>query len=58
VKHCNYCDREVQPKKDVNWFLLILLSVITGGSWLFIYAIYYFAFKSPSCPICGGKNFN
>lgn len=58
MKFCHYCQRQVQPRKHVNWFLFILLSVITGGAWLFIYAIYYFIFKSASCPICGGQDFD
>ncbi|WP_143746736.1 transmembrane 9 family protein [Megamonas hypermegale] len=46
----------VEPTKKVSWFPLILLSFITGGSWLIIYAIYYFIFKSSECPMCGAKN--
>lgn len=56
MKFCRNCQQMVEPRKHVNWFVLILLSVITGGAWLFIYAFYYFLFKSSSCPICGGQN--
>ena len=45
MKYCPYCNQMVSPVKRPSWFLFIFLSVITGGSWIFIYAIYYFLFK-------------
>ena len=56
MKYCPYCNQMVSPVKRPSWFLFIFLSVITGGSWIFIYAIYYFLFKKEQCPICGGKD--
>ncbi|MBM6760776.1 hypothetical protein [Megamonas hypermegale] len=56
MKYCPNCQQMVEPTKKVSWFPLILLSFITGGSWLIIYAIYYFIFKSSECPMCGAKN--
>ena len=44
MKYCPYCNQMVSPVKRPSWFLFIFLSVITGGSWIFIYAIYYFLF--------------
>ena len=45
MKYCPYCNQMVSPVKRPSWFLFIFLSVITGGSWIFIYAIYYFCLK-------------
>jgi hypothetical protein len=53
MKYCPYCNQMVSPVKRPSWFLFIFLSVITGGSWIFIY---YFLFKKEQCPICGGKD--
>jgi len=47
----------IKPEKKVNYFILLLLTFFTGGSWLLFYAIYYFLFKNPVCPICGGDSF-
>lgn len=55
MKYCPYCDRMVSPRKRTSWFLFLFLSVITSGAWIFIYAIYYFFFKSSECPTCGGQ---
>lgn len=57
MKYCNYCHRMIKPEKKVNYFILLLLTFFTGGSWLLFYAIYYFLFKNPVCPICGGDSF-
>lgn len=57
LKYCNYCHRMIKPEKKVNYFILLLLTFFTGGSWLLFYAIYYFLFKNPVCPICGGDSF-
>ncbi len=55
MKYCKYCAQQVEPTKKINWLLLLVMCAITGGSWLFIYVLYYFLFKSKVCPICGGK---
>ena len=57
MKYCNYCQRMIKPEKKVNYFILLFLTFFTGGSWLLFYAIYYFFFKTPVCPICGGDSF-
>lgn len=54
MRKCCYCNRMVEPVKKINWFVLLLMTIITGGLWLFIYTPYY-VFKLKSCPICGGK---
>ena len=54
MKWCKYCQRQVQPRKHINWFILILMCFLTGGLWLLIYVPYYLLFKGSSCPICGG----
>lgn len=56
MKFCPNCQQMVEPKKNINWLLLIVLTVITSGGWLLFYALYYFLFKSGKCPICGGEN--
>ena len=50
--HCKFRSKVARA----DCFLFIFLSVITGGSQIFIYAIYYFLFKKEQCPICGGKD--
>ena len=55
MKYCKYCKREVNPVMKTNWFVLIFLSIVTCGVWLFIYALYYFTFKHAQCPFCGYK---
>ena len=46
MKYCPYCNQMVSPVKRPSWFLFIFLSVITGGSWIFIYAIYYYKLRN------------
>ena len=57
MKYCPYCNQMVSPVKRPSWFLFIFLSVITGGSWIFIYAIYYFLFKKRTMPYLRWKRF-
>lgn len=57
MRKCVYCQRYVKPHKEPNWFLVLLLLVLTSGIGLFFYAIYYFGIKDEECPICGGKDF-
>ena len=52
MRYCPYCQRDVKPKKNINWFILILMCIATGGLWLIIYIPYYFLFKGVCCPIC------
>lgn len=54
MNYCKYCDRQVQGKKQVNWFWFIVLLIITGGAWLIFYIPYYVLLKTKHCPICGG----
>ena len=54
MKYCKYCDREVKPRKEVNWIIVLLLIVLTGGVGLLIYLPFY-VFKHTSCPICGAE---
>mgnify|MGYP000244935829 FL=1 len=54
MKYCKYCDREVKPRKEVNWIIVLLLIVLTGGVGLLIYLPFY-VFKHASCPICGAE---
>ncbi len=56
MKYCPYCGQMVQPRKHINWFWLIVLSLLTSGGWLFIYVPYYLLFKSSSCPMCGTED--
>ena len=53
MKYCPYCNRMVKPTKKVAWLPFIVLCLITGFIWAFIYAVYYAFFKSKQCPICG-----
>lgn len=57
MKYCPYCERMVNPTKKVAWLPLIVLCLITGFIWLFIYVPYYCFFKSKQCPICGSSKF-
>lgn len=41
MKYCKYCDREVKPRKEVNWIIVLLLIVLTGGFGLLIYLPFY-----------------
>lgn len=54
MKYCPYCERMVNPTKKVAWLPLLVLCLLTGFTWLFIYIPYYCFFKSKQCPICGG----
>lgn len=54
MKNCTYCNRMVNPEKQVNWFWLFALTILTAGSWLFFYIPYYLFFKTKRCPICKG----
>jgi len=36
MKYCKYCDREVKPRKEVNWIIVLLLIVLTGGGGLLV----------------------
>lgn len=47
MKFCDYCPRNVKPKKDFSWVGCIF------GLGIF-YAIYYLM-KAPHCPICNAK---
>ena len=55
MKYCQYCDQMVAESKHINWFVLILATLCTGGFWLLLYIPYYFFIKSPCCPMCGNK---
>ena len=57
IKHCIYCDRKVNPAKKINWFILILLLLITDFTYSFIYVPYYILVKRKHCPICNGTDF-
>lgn len=56
MKMCTNCNKMVEPKKNINILILILMTFFTGGIWLILYALYYFLFKKAVCPICHGKN--
>lgn len=47
MKFCQFCQRNVKPKKDWSWVGFIF------GFGIF-YLIYYFL-KAPHCPICNAK---
>lgn len=57
MRKCVYCDRYVKPHKEPNWFVILILLVLTSGVGLFFYAFYYFCVRDKECPICGGKDF-
>ncbi len=46
----------VEERKDIDWFILILITFFTGGLWFLVYGVYYLFFKTPYCPICGSKD--
>lgn len=48
-KWCLNCEQFVEPKKSVNWVVLILF--------FGFYILYYALFKKSRCPICNGTNF-
>lgn len=55
ARYCEGCQRIVKAeKKPVNWFSLIVLSIVTSGVYLVVYAIYRWLFmKKKYCPLCG-----
>ncbi len=54
MRHCNNCNQEVEPKKNVHVIALILLLLffILPG---IIYLIYCLVQKG-KCPMCNGQN--
>ena len=55
MKYCNNCKNQVEPVKEINWFLMILLSICSAGTWLIVYIFYFLVLKKPRCPICNSK---
>ena len=55
MKYCPYCGQMIEPRKHVNWFILMLMCFLTGGFWLILYVPYYFLFKDSACPMCGAN---
>ncbi len=49
-RYCNLCNRNVIPRKKVNWLAVIFLAGI-------FYLPYYLWVKKQRCPICTGDNF-
>jgi hypothetical protein len=49
MQYCNACKRDVTPKKDFNWLVLIFLC---GVCYIPVYLL-----QAPHCPICNGKDF-
>lgn len=57
-QYCRHCDA-VMPtvKKSPNHILHLILSLLTGGFWLIIYALVAFetSFRSWRCQRCGKR---
>ena len=54
MRHCNNCNQQVEPKKNVSVIglvILLLLFIIPG----IIYLIYCLVQKG-KCPMCNGQN--
>jgi hypothetical protein len=51
MKYCNNCKQMVEPKKDLNAALLIIL-LICGV----IPGLIYYLVKKKSCPMCNSTN--
>ena len=50
---CPICGKPTTVR-GFNWFLFLILGVITGGTFMIFYLIYYFV-RSKKCQWCGVK---
>ena len=51
--HCNKCNTEViTHREEINWCLVIILTIFTGGIGLIIYLIIYFNKPENLCVNC------
>ena len=56
MKYCPNCKQLVEPKRNINHALHIVLSIITGGIWFFLVYIWIILFATKRCPMCNTKH--